>query len=286
MITLTRTLVSTCLVALILSSISYAADSGKAETAIAKQLGKVPTLDLGKQAWNGQPQIHRIKTAAALKRLGGGKDIPVDFDTQDLVIVSGSLGCAHGKVEFKTDKATVTFIVRITERCNHRTRQLHHFPYSSAFAVSKGTLIAPAVFVGPSKVWQQGNRAEKLAGTDATHLNLSGYQITDEDLKKLKEFNNLTHLYLSNNKITDKGLANLSHMTKLYQLYLGDNFAITDAGLDHLSPIMTSRIQILGIGNTQISHEGLKKLQKWSKQQENEYGTQINHSLVAPQVYE
>ena len=256
---------------------------GKA--AIVKELSKTPTLNLGKKAWNGHPQIHRITTAAVFKRLSGGKDMPLDFDVNDLVIVRGSLGCAHGKVEFKTGKATATFSVRITERCNHETMQLHHFPYSGAFAVGKGTLIAPSVFVGPPKKWQEGNRAKKLANTGASGLNLTGYQITDDDLKKLREFNNLTHLYLSNNKITDKGLANLSHMTKLYGLYLGGNEGITDAGLEHLSPIMIGRIQILGIQNTHISQDGLATLRKWSKQQTNQYGTQINHSLVTPQVH-
>ena len=210
----------------------------------------------------------------------------MDFGVSDLIIVRGSLGCARGEVELRTNKATATFSVKITERCKHRTMQLHHFPYFAAFAASKGTLIAPSVFVGPPRKWQEGNRAKKLANTGASHLNLTGYQITDDDLKKLKEFKNLTHLYLSNNKITDKGLENLSHMTKLYQLYLGGNEGITDAGLKHLSPIMTSRIQILGIQNTCITQDGLADLRKWSKQQTNQYSTQINHSLVKPQIHQ
>ena len=128
---------------------------------------------------------------------------------------------------------------------------------------------------------KQGNLARKLAKTDATHLNLFGYGITDEDLKKLREFKNLTHLYLGKNKITDKGLANLSHMTKLSELYLDGNLGITDAGIDDLSPIMTSRITIFGISNTHISHEGLKRLQSLSKRQD----PQIRHSLVTPQIH-
>ena len=197
MITTTRISVLTCLVSLVLSGVSPAADPpAKTETVIAKQLDKTPKLDFGKRSWNGHPQIHRIKTAAAFKRLGGGENLPVNFDSNDLVVVRGSLGCAHGKVEFKTEKSTVIFSVRITERCTHMYCILHHFPYSSAFAISKDTLIAPSVFIGPSTRWQEGRRAEKLAGTEATHLNLTGYEITDEDIEKLKEFKNLTHLYL------------------------------------------------------------------------------------------
>ena len=51
------------------------------EPAAVKQLDKVPVLELGKQTWsNGHPQIHRITTAKALKRLGGVKQLAVDFD--------------------------------------------------------------------------------------------------------------------------------------------------------------------------------------------------------------
>ena len=74
-------------------------------------------------------------------------------------------------------------------------------------------------------------------------------------------------------------------MTKLYQLHLGGNVGITDDRVKHLSAIMTSRIQILGIQNTGITPSGLATLRKWSKQQKNRFSTQINHSLVTPQVH-
>jgi len=255
----------------------------KAEPAVVTQLDQVPALKLGKQAWsNSHTQIHRITTATALKRLGGLKQLPIDFDTQDLVVVRGALGCAHGKVEYTTEKSVVSFSVGITEQCRHLNAVLCFFPYSNAFVIGKDTRIAPSVpidFVRGGR--EQGNLAEKLAKTDATHLNLFDCGITDEDLKKLREFKNLRHLYLGKNKITDKGLANLSHLTTLLELYLDGNAGITDAGIDDLSPMMTSRIEILGIRNTQLSHEGLKKLQGLSKQQ----APQINHSLVTPQLY-
>ena len=253
------------------------------EPAAVKQLDKVPALELGKQTWsNSHPQIHRITTAKALKRLGGVKQLAVDFDKNDLVIVRGALGCSRGKVEYLTEKSAVSFSVGITEQCRHLNLVLCFKPYSKAFVIGKDTHIAPSVpvdFAGEGR--KQGNLARKLAKTDATHLNLFGYGITDEDLKKLREFKNLTHLYLGKNKITDKGLANLSHMTKLSELYLDGNPGITDAGIDDLSPIMTSRITIFGISNTHISHEGLKRLQWLSKRQD----PQIRHSLVTPQIH-
>ena len=287
MITTTRVLLLTCLVSVVFIGVSLAVDPpAEEETGIVRQLDKTPNLDTGKRSWNGHPQIHRVKTAAAFKRLGG-EDLPLNFDSHDLVVVSGSLGCAHGKVEFKADESTVTFSVKITERCTHRTMQLHHFPYSGAFAIGKDTRIASSVFVGPPRRWQRGQRAEKLANTGASHLNLSGYQVTDEDLEQLKKFHNLTHLYLANNKITDKGLANLSHMTGLLQLFLDHNAGITDVGIDHLRPIVASRIQILGVQATNISHDGLKKLREWSESQTGDANpTQISHSLVTPQVHE
>jgi hypothetical protein len=75
-------------------------------------------------------------------------------------------------------------------------------------------------------------------------------------------------------------------MDKLYQLFLGGNAGITDAGLKHLSGTMTSRIQILDVTGTAITHEGLATLRKLSKQQDNQQSTQIQHSLITPQVHD
>ena len=102
---------------------------------------------------------------------------------------------------------------------------------------------------------------------------------------RLKAFKNVTHLYLSSTQITDKGLANVAHMDKLYQLFLGGNSDVTDAGLKYLSGIMTSRIQIIDVTGTAITHEGVETLRKWSKQQDNQHSTQIEHSLITPQVH-
>ena len=256
------------------------------DNAVVTELAQPPRLNLGKGPMSEKPKIHRIRTAAALAKLGGDQG-GLDFDNHDLVVVQGSLGCAHGKVRCETVEDMATFTVHITERCAHRTRQLHHFPYSDAYVVSKGTRIAPFVVVKqPIVKWSEGNLQEKLAKTEATHLNLTGYGVTDEDMMRLEDFQNLTHLYLSGNKITNKGLAHLAHLTQVYQLYLDHNPGVTDDGLKHLSTIMSSRIQILGIQGTSISRKGLEQLQKWSKEQKNQFSTEIHHSLVTPDIYE
>jgi hypothetical protein len=252
-----------------------------------RELKEVPALELEKPARQGRPEIHRIKTRSAFKKLGGNDDFEFDFDSHDLVIVRGSLGCAHGSVQVKDDDMTATFSVRITSRCTHRTRILHHFAYASAFAITNETTTADTVFTAENKSPEKATDLDqKLGKTDATHLNLSSCGVTDSDMSKLKSFKDLTHLYLNSNQITDKGLANLSHLTELYQLYLGDNPEVTDDGLAHLKDIMTSRLQILGIDGTHITADGLEQLQQWSGQQKNSFSTQIHHSIVTPVVYE
>jgi hypothetical protein len=251
-------------------------------------LSKVPELNLGADEWDGRPQIHRIRTAAAFERLGGQEaSFPFDFASEDLVIVRGSTGCAHGQVQFTTHEDVVEFTVRVTDRCTHLTCNLHHFPYASAFALAKDETIAPTVFVTwPADENPMGNLTKMLKNTKVTHLHLSCLDVTDADLVNLKAFKNLTHLYLWKNRITDDGLANLSHLTELYQLYLGENSGITDAGLEHLKDIMTSRIQILDVSGTSITQDGVKRLEGWAAQQKSKNRTQINHSLVTPRIHE
>jgi len=240
----------------------------------------------GKRPWPGKVQVHRITSPAAFKRVIGDQASPVDFSKRDVLIVRGSLGCAHGKVIHSAKKSVAAFRIKITERCTHRTRILHHFPFSAAFAVDKSVRVAPHLPIERGRAVQpRGDLAAKLANPAATHVNLSGFKLTDDDLAKLKAFKNVTHLYLSSAQITDKGLANVAHMDKLYQLFLGGNAGITDAGLKHLSWTMTSRIQIIDVTGTAITHEGLATLQKWSKQQDNQQSTQIQHSLITPQVH-
>jgi hypothetical protein len=268
---------------------SARANSAAAGNPAVKELNEIPALTLGDATPNEeQAEIHRIKTAAAFKNLGGKDGSAVDFRSSDLVIVRGALGCAHGKVHCEAKGNTATFSVEITDRCTHRTMELHWFPYAAAFAVPKEAKIAERVVVaGQKPLPPQGTLAEKLKDPNITHLNLSNLKVTDADLAKLKEFKNLTHLYLDNNQVTDKGLANLSHMTALYQIYLGGNAGISDAGLADLKNIMTARVQIVGIEGTQITSAGLKQLQQWAAKQQNEImHTQINHSIVVPKVYD
>jgi hypothetical protein len=255
------------------------------ETTITELPGDF-TGSFGKRPWPGKVQVHRITSPAAFKRMIDDRASPVDFSKRDVVIVRGSLGCAHGKVVHSAKKSVAAFRIKITERCTHRTRILHHFPFSAAFAVDKSVSVAPHLPIGRGRAVQpRGDPTAKLGDPDATHVNLSGFKLTEDDLAKLKAFKNVTHLYLSSTQITDKGLTNVAHMDKLYQLFLGGNAGITDAGLKHLSGTMTSRIQIIDVTGTAITHEGLETLRKWSKQQDNQHSTQISHSLITPQVH-
>ena len=272
--------------AIALTFAALATNSFGVETAVTELPGDFKG-SFGKRPFPGKVQVHRITSPAAFKRVIGDQASPVDFAKRDVIIVRGSLGCAHGKVVHSTKKAVASFRVKITERCTHRTRILHHFPFSTAFAVDKSVRVAPHLPIERGRAVQpRGDLAAKLANPAATHVNLSGFKLTDDDLVKLKAFKNVTHLYLSSAQITDKGLANVAHMDKLYQLFLGGNTGITDAGLKHLTGTMTSRIQIIDVTGTAITHEGLETLRKWSKQQDNQHSTQIEHSLITPQVHD
>ena len=269
-----------------LATAVLSANSFGEETAITELSGDF-TESFGKRQLPGKVQVHRITSPAAFKRVIGNRASPVDFAKRDVIIVRGSLGCAHGKVVHSAKKSVATFRVKITERCTHRTRILHHFPFSAAFAVDKSVRVAPNLPIERRRAFQpRGDPAAKLSDPTATHVNLSGFKLTEDNLAKLKGFENVTHLYLSGTQITDKGLAHLAHMDKLYQLFLGGNAGITDAGLKHLSGTMTSRIQILDVTGTAITHEGLATLRKLSKQQDNQQSTQIQHSLITPQVHD
>ena len=247
-----------------------------------------PTPALEMHVGNQKPMIERIRTLKAFKRLGGGKKTPVDFSRQDLVMVYGTIGCADGKVRAELDaEGEVSFRVNVTNRCTHRTLILHHRSYRSAFAITKDATINVRVPVGQVPVAPRpGNHGEKLARTDATHLNLSNALLTDEDLAKLEDFHNLTHLYLTNTSLTDKDLENLSHMTKLIQLFIGQNEGITDAGLKHLSEVMRGNLQILVINGTGITPQGMKQLNRRGNQQKDQTGPQIFDDLVTPRVRE
>lgn len=233
-----------------------------------------------------QRNIHRIRSKAAFERLGGKKP-PIDFDKMDLVIVKGWLGCAKGNVEIATEEQVVVFSVQIVDHCRHADAILCVTPYVGQFAVSKHTDIAPYVFIkGRADVLGKGKIGDLLNNTNATHLELNRCGVTDADLAKLKEFKNLRHLHLCGNKITDAGLAHLTHMTNLISLYLNDNLGITDAGLEHLRESVSSKIQEVGISGTSVTHDGLAKLRKWGSEQGDEFGPQISHSLVTPQIYD
>lgn len=256
--------------------------------AVVKEVELTDKLNLGVAPRFGRqhPELHRIRSEAAYKRLGG-KKAPVEFAKEDLVVVKGSTGCSVGKVLFRTDKEKAIFSVKIVKRCTHRSAQLHKEPYTGSFSINKEAKIAEYVFIdGRGGGRPQGKIGDKLKNTDAKTLMLSNCGVTDDDMVKLKEFQNLTHIHLHGNRITDKGLENLSHMTTLFQLHLDDNTGITDKALEQLRGPMTSKMQIIGISGTGITGQGLAKLREWGTQQDDKRGPQINHSIVTPQVYD
>jgi internalin A len=79
-------------------------------------------------------------------------------------------------------------------------------------------------------------------------------QVTDADLKCLKELSNLAKLKLNQSPITDAGLKGLG---SLVQLHLADT-KITDVGLQHLATL--TKLGFLDLSNTQVTNDGLKCL--------------------------
>jgi hypothetical protein len=103
----------------------------------------------------------------------------------------------------------------------------------------------------PKKVGQSASVAEAFDGVQATKvddfsdavqraggqlkitMDLSGTELTDEDLAAIVLPKSVTSLDLSNTKITDAGLAHLKKWPQLTLLNLSDN-GHTDAAVEHL----------------------------------------------------
>lgn len=237
---------------------------------------------------NHSAKIHRIRSLTAYSKLGGtSTPVPVDFNTHDLVVIKGVLNCSKGTVSPKVTGETVSFSMETTNICNGPSLLMRHGFFEQFYVIPKQVRIDHRFFIKPQKVVKtHSSLSQALANPHSQHLMLSGLQLTDNQLVPLKRFNYVTHAHLKFNHITDQGVAHLSHMTNLYQLFLGHNTAITDAAIPHLAQIMKSRLQILDITGTNITSKGLEQLRALSKQQNNQYSTQIIHSIVIPVTHQ
>ena len=85
-------------------------------------------------------------------------------------------------------------------------------------------------------------RDEKLPGRPVVAVDLGDTNVTDSDLKDLKELKGLQDLDLGFTQITDAGLKNLKELKGLQSLDLRDA-QITDAGMKDLKQALpTTRI--------------------------------------------
>ena len=90
-------------------------------------------------------------------------------------------------------------------------------------------------------------------------VELRGAQITDSELKYLKDLTNLKRLSVSITGITDAGLKHLQGLTNLGFLDL-TNTDVTNEGLKHLWELTLAKtIRLYG---TAVSDAGVKKLKK------------------------
>ena len=90
-------------------------------------------------------------------------------------------------------------------------------------------------------------------------LDLSGTQVTDAGLARVKDFASpgFNQLYLSSTSITDSGLAHLKDCTNIKQLQISDT-AITDAGLPHLKRL--NRMTALFLHRTKVTEASVRQL--------------------------
>jgi len=93
-----------------------------------------------------------------------------------------------------------------------------------------------------------------------TWLDLSGSQITDAGVAKLKGFTKLNRLNLSNTKITNAALAHLTRLQNLEYLNLYGCKAVSDAGLVHLKGL--KNLKKLFVWQSKVSKKGAMALRK------------------------
>ncbi|MEY3577549.1 MAG: hypothetical protein RL394_1133 [Bacteroidota bacterium] len=91
------------------------------------------------------------------------------------------------------------------------------------------------------------------------HLKLTNQPVTDQDLQKIKQFNNLRLLQLEKTKVTDDGMDQLKSMESLEQLNLYGT-AVSDKGLEKLAAC--KNLKTLFLWKTNATPEGIAKLKQ------------------------
>lgn len=91
-----------------------------------------------------------------------------------------------------------------------------------------------------------------------SQLELSGWDINDDDLKSLPNLPSLTILDLSRTKITDAGLKELARFPTLLLVKL-DGTQVTIKGLTELGKVLTTPGQI-SVGKTGVTYKDLIEL--------------------------
>lgn len=90
-------------------------------------------------------------------------------------------------------------------------------------------------------------------------LKLTNQAVTDQDLQKIVQFNNLRQLQLEKSKVTDEGMDQIKSMQSLEQLNLYGT-AISDKGLEKLSSC--KNLKTLFLWKTNATAEGIAKLKQ------------------------
>jgi Leucine-rich repeat (LRR) protein len=96
----------------------------------------------------------------------------------------------------------------------------------------------------------------------ATSVSLRNNDVTDADLKPLRELRSLDRLVLSCHRISDAGLDHIRESTQLRSLHLHDMPRITDAGMKHLRGLVKLERIYLAHRNYAVTDASLAELSK------------------------
>jgi len=110
----------------------------------------------------------------------------------------------------------------------------------------------------PKKITDEEMKLLEPLSDQLLELKLSRSLITDESLKRIKEFRNLRKLFLDHTHISDTGMKDLIELNLTYLNLVGT--PLTDECVENLSSI-TSLAQIFLFG-TKISDSGINRLHK------------------------
>jgi uncharacterized membrane protein len=90
-------------------------------------------------------------------------------------------------------------------------------------------------------------------------LKLTNQPVTDQDLQKIRQFNNLRQLQLEKTRVTDEGMGQLKSFQSLEQLNLYGT-AVSDKGLEKLAAC--KNLKTLFLWKTNATAEGIAKLKQ------------------------